>query len=99
MISKRPGYKNEYKFAIPSEYFIKKPSSNEKIPHTLVSLIMHYGYSLYCGHYVSDVFDAITGIWWHCDDANITEISDFPEGFYTRESCKLTNKKETYARL
>ena len=44
-----------------------------------------------CGHYVSDVFDANTGIWWHYDDNNITEISDLPEGVYNRESHQ--NKK------
>ena len=75
--------KNEYNVAISSEYFIKKPLGNDNIPYTLVSLIRD------CGHYVSDVFDFNTGIWWHCDDANITEIIiDFPEGVYTRESRK-----------
>ena len=39
-------------------------------------------------------FDANIGIWWHCDDDEITEISDFPEGVYTIESHKKdTNKK------
>ena len=76
--------KNEVKVAIPSEYMFKQPSSNEKISYTLVSLINHYGYSLDCGHYVSDVFDSSTGIWWHCDDENITEISDLPKGVYYR---------------
>ena len=60
--------KNELKVAIPSEYLFKQTSSNEKIPYTLVSLIKHDGDSLDCGHYVSDVFDSITGIWWHCSD-------------------------------
>ena len=54
--------KNECKVAIPSEYFIKKPSNNEKIPYTLVSLIMHDGDSLDCGNYASGVFGANTGI-------------------------------------
>ena len=39
-------------------------------------------------HYVSDVFDANTGIWWHCDDDYITQMSDIPEGDYVRESHK-----------
>ena len=68
--------KNELKVTIPSEYLYKQPSINEKISYTLVSLINHDGYSLYCGHYVSDFFDSSTGIWWHCDDNNITQISD-----------------------
>ena len=71
--------KNEYKVAIPSEYFIKKPLGNDNIPYTVVSLIRDFG------HYVSDVFDFNTGLWWHCDDANITEVSNFIEGVYTRE--------------
>ena len=64
-----------------------------------MSLIIHDGDSLYCRHYVSDVFDFNTGIWWRCDDANITEIGDFPERVYTRESHKTTTKKETYVGL
>ena len=35
--------KNELKVAIPSEYFYKQPSSNEKISYNIVSLINHYG--------------------------------------------------------
>ena len=61
-----------------------------------MSLISHDGESLDYRPYVSDVFDFIIGIWWHCDDTNIIEISDYPEAVYTRESRK---KKETYVRL
>ena len=46
-----------------------------------------------CVHYVSDVFDSSTGIWWHCDDDNITELSDLPKGVYYRETHKPTKKK------
>ena len=45
---------------------------------------MHDGEYLDCGNYVSDVLDANTGIWWNFNDDNITEISDFTEGVYTR---------------
>ena len=86
--------KNELKVAIPSEDLFKKPSSNEKISYTLVSLINHDGDSLYCGHYVSGVFDSNTGIWWKCDDDNITEISDLPKGVYYRETHKPTKKNK-----
>ena len=86
--------KNEVKVAIPSEYMFKEPSRNEKISFTLVSLINHDGDSLYCGHYVSDVFDNSTGIWWHCDDENITEISDLPIVVYYRGTHKPTKKKK-----
>ena len=71
----------------------KQPSSNEKISYTLVSLINHYGDSLDCGHYVSDVFDSSTGIWWHCDNDNITEISDLQKGVYYRETHKPAEKQ------
>ena len=77
--------KNECKVEISSKYLIKKISSNEKISYTVVWLIMHDGNFLYFGHYVSDVFDANTGIWWHCDDFNITDICDSPKGIYTIE--------------
>ena len=53
-----------------------------------MSTINHDGDSSYCGHYVSDVFDANMGIWWHCDAENITQISDLPKRVYSRESHK-----------
>ena len=54
--------KIEHKIAIPSEYLYKQPSSTEKIPYTIVSLINHDGDSLVCGHYVSDFFNSSTEI-------------------------------------
>ena len=57
-----------------------------------MSLIRHDGDSLDCGHSVSDVFDTNTGVWRHCDDDDITKISDLPEGGYTREIHKKTKK-------
>ena len=80
--------KNEVKVGIPSEYMFKQPSRNEKISCIVVSLINNDGDSLDCGNYISDVFDSRTGIWWHCDDDNITEISDLPKGDYNRETHK-----------
>ena len=51
-----------------------------------------------CGHYISDVFDSSTGIWWHSDDVNITQISDLPKGVYYRETHKhMKNKNKNMA--
>ena len=57
------------------------------------------GDSLDCGNYVSDVFDTNTVIWWHCDDDNITQISDLSEGVYIREIVTKQNKKKSDVRL
>ena len=73
---------------MPSVFFITIPSRKQKISYTIVSLIMHDGKSLYFGHYVSDFLNDNTEMWWHCDDDEITELCDFPEGVYTRESHK-----------
>ena len=43
-----------------------------------------------CGHFVIDVFYGSTGIWRHCDDDNITQISDLPKGVYYIETHKNT---------
>ena len=72
----------------------KNPSVNKKISYTLVSLINYDRNSLDCGTYVSYVFDVITGIWCHCDDDNITQISDIPKGVYYRETHKHIKKKK-----
>ena len=53
-----------------------------------MSLINHDGDSLDFGHYVSDVFDCSTYVWWHCDDGNITQIGDLPKGVYYRDTKK-----------
>ena len=57
---------------------------------------MHYGDYLDYGNDFSDVFDTNTGIWWHCIDDNITQISDLPEGVYIRESHKKNRKKSDF---
>ena len=59
-----------------------------------MSMVTNDGDSLDYGHYVGDIFDYNTGIWWHCDDTNITEIIDLTEEVYTGESNKLTKKKK-----
>ena len=58
-------------------------------------MINNDGESLDCGHYVSAVFGANTGIWWHCDDENITQINDLPKGVYIRESHKKIMSSST----
>ena len=90
--------KNKLKVAIPLEFLYKQPSSKEKISYTLVSLINHDGESLYYGHYVSDVFDATTEIWWHCDDENITQISNLPRGVILERVTKK-KKEKWYVRI
>ena len=77
---------NEYNISIP--FLIKIPSWKKKITYTILSLIIHDSDSLECGHYTSDVFDGNIGIWWHCDNDDITEIIDLPENTYTRYSHK-----------
>ena len=74
------------------EFLYTKPSNNENISYTLVSLINHDINLLDCGNYISDAFDANTGIWWHFDDANITQISDLLKGVYIRESHRKKEK-------
>ena len=49
---------------------------------------MHDGNLLHCGNSFSDVSDVNTGIWWHCDDDEITQISGFIDRVYTRKSHK-----------
>ena len=44
-------------------------------------------------NYISDVLDANTVIWWHCDYNEIAEISYFQEGVYTRKIHKYIYTK------
>ena len=78
------------------EFLHKIPSINDMISYTLVSLINHDGNSLDYGNYAFNVFDASTGIWWHCDDENITEIGALPKGFYITENHKKSKKSDVW---
>ena len=49
-------------------------------------MIMHDSSSFDIKNYYSDILDSNTGIWWYCDYDEITQISDFIEGIYTREN-------------
>ena len=71
----------------------KQPSRNEKISYTLVSLINNDGDSLDCWHYVNDDFNSSTGVWWHCDDDNITETIDLRKGVYYIETHEHKKRK------
>ena len=86
--------KNQYKVVIPSELFITISSQKDNISYTLFSLIMNGGNSLYSRHYFRDVFDVNTEIWWYCDDDEITQIGDFIESVYTRETHKQKYTKK-----
>ena len=55
---------------------------------------MNVSDSLVCGNYVSKVFDSNTGTWWNCDDDDVNEVSDFPEGLYTRDIHKNNMNKK-----
>ena len=55
---------------------------------------MHDGTSFDCGHYISDLLDVNTGIWWHYDDEKIIQIIYFPSYARTRESNKKITKKK-----
>ena len=39
-------------------------------------------------------FDSNTGTWWNCDDDDVNEVSDFPEGLYTRDIHKNNMNKK-----
>ena len=45
---------------------------------------MHDENSLHYGHNFTYLFDVNTGIWWHCDDVEISQISGFIDIVYTR---------------
>ena len=57
-----------------------------------MSLINHDGESLGFGNSVGDVFYTNTGIWWHCDDENITQICDFTKRGLCHKKTTTTNK-------
>jgi hypothetical protein len=42
----------------------------------LVALLYHIGHSAYGGHYVADVLEWDSGLWWHCDDDSTSSIAD-----------------------
>lgn len=43
--------------------------------YCLTAVLYHTGKSAYSGHYITEVLDWVSGMWWLCDDAVVTEVS------------------------
>ena len=62
--------------------------------YTLVSLIIHDANYLDCVHYFSFIFNTGIGIWWHCDNKKITQVSDLPQGVYIIDTHKKQQQQQ-----
>ena len=58
---------------------MKFPQENKDAQYTLISIIMHDGYSRSSGHYYCEVFYFNTGKWWRYDDYTITNLMGLPD--------------------
>ena len=55
----------------------------EDVTYTLFYVYMLEGNSMSTGHYYCDILEFNTGIWWRCDDDNITQLRVISECFYS----------------
>ena len=62
---------------------MKFPQWAEDVQYTLVSVISHDSNSMSSGNYYCGVLYFNTGIYWHCDEYNITLLELLPDNMYS----------------
>ena len=55
---------------------------NVEVLYIIFSIKINIGKDMDKGHYVCDVLDYNTGIWWNCDDETITQYPGYPMNVY-----------------
>ena len=65
--------KSKTKIALPAHYSVYFTDKHHKELYIIVSIKLHIGNDLDKGHYVCDILDYNTGIWWNYDDETITQ--------------------------
>ena len=69
---------NETKIALPSQYYMSFTGKDAKFLYILVSINLHIGNYIICGHCVCDLLDYNTVTCWNCYDDTITKYSGYP---------------------
>ena len=79
--------------AIPTEYVFNISNGQVSDISSLVSIIYHNGNSMSTGHYYSDILYFKTGVFWRCDDRNITKVKIIVYYCYSNVTLKYTGEK------
>ena len=61
---------------------LRLPSSNSDVSYVLCAVQNHLGTTPHGGHYVAEVMDWTTGVWWECNDESVTRMVDGPSASY-----------------
>ena len=79
---------------IPTEYPFN--ISNEQVSdmYSLLYIIYHDVNYMSTGHYYSDILDFNTGVFWQCNDENMTQIEVMSYDCYINVTLKYTSIKE-----
>ena len=64
------------------------------VTYTIVLVNNHDGNSMSTGQHLCDKLDFNTGIWWCCDDNNITQLRWIPEIVYSVAPYTTSGKKK-----
>ena len=59
------------------------PDKHPEVLYIIVSIKLHICNDLDKGHYVCDILDYNTGIWWNYDDETITQYPGYPSNVYS----------------
>ena len=61
---------------------LRLPSSDSDVSYVLCAVQNHLGTTPHGGHYVAEVMDWTTGVWWECNDESVTRMADGPSASY-----------------
>ena len=61
---------------------LRLPSSTSDVSYVLCAVQNHLGTTPHGGHYVAEVMDWTTGVWWECNDESVTRMPDGPSASY-----------------
>ncbi|EJK51774.1 hypothetical protein THAOC_29026, partial [Thalassiosira oceanica] len=61
---------------------LRLPSLSSDVTYVLCAVQNHLGTTPHGGHYVAEVMDWTTGVWWECNDESVTRMPDGPSASY-----------------
>ena len=64
------------------------------VTYSLCAVQNHLGTTPHGGHYVAEVMDWITGVWWECNDSDITWMKDGPSASFDPEECSEEDREK-----
>ena len=81
------------KILLPKSLQLKSTNGETDVIYILYAVQNHRGSSAYTGHYVAEVMDWTTGVWFECDDEKVSLLQHGPNSSYDPDRTATTRLK------